>query len=364
MVCETADVLADLPAGPAFWTGVAAAEDALARLDERLRASPVRDGWIARADLLGACASLYLAGELVHVEDLALHDAETDVRLASHALARAQEVLRERRRIAAAAPGAALARRLAAGRSDAPPGESLPPPSPDGSDDDPLAAELAAIDAAIARSTRLLSAGADRRESPERTPVADIGREFVYSEDWDEAAGLAEWRAVCERTADLPPTLAAAIAYEAWRATEPLQRQGWLGTLLVDDLLRARGKARAHLPCLDVGLREIPRERRRHMDRAVRLAAVLEALTAAARVGLAELDRLAAARAVLARRLAGRRGNSKLPALVDLVLSSPLVTAPMAARELDVSPWAAQKLLAELGLRELTGRRRFRAWGV
>lgn len=364
MICETADLLADLPSAPNFWTGVAAAEDALARLDERLRTSPVARGWIARTDFYDACANLYLAGELVHIEDLALHDAETDLRVASHALTRAHEVLRNRRRVAGAPPGESLVRRLAAARSEARPADAVPPPSPNANDDDPLAAELAAIDAAIARSTRLLSEGVGQARPLERTSGAAPGRELVYSDDWDEAAGLAEWRDVCDRTVDLPPTLAASIAYEAWHAIEPLQRQGWLGTLLVDDLLRARGKALSHLPCLDLGLKETPRDRRRHTDRAVRLAAVLEGLTAAARVGLAELDRLGRARALLARRIAGRRSNSKLPALVDLVISSPLVTASMVASALDVTPQAAQKLLAALGLRELTGRRRFRAWGV
>ncbi|HEY8071656.1 MAG TPA: DUF1612 domain-containing protein [Methylocystis sp.] len=59
-------------------------------------------------------------------------------------------------------------------------------------------------------------------------------------------------------TEELPPTLAAAVAYEAWRDIEPLEHQNWLGTLLVADLLRQRGKALSHLPCLNVGLRAIP----------------------------------------------------------------------------------------------------------
>jgi hypothetical protein len=52
------------------------ADDALARLDERLRASPVLDGWISRTHFEDACASLWLAGKLVTLEDLVLHDAD------------------------------------------------------------------------------------------------------------------------------------------------------------------------------------------------------------------------------------------------------------------------------------------------
>src|SRR5215207_7373769 len=57
-----------------------AAEDALARLDERLGPSPIREGWISRTHFVDACASLWLRGELVHLEDLVLHDAGMDLR--------------------------------------------------------------------------------------------------------------------------------------------------------------------------------------------------------------------------------------------------------------------------------------------
>src|SRR3954469_17516794 len=59
---------------------LATAEDALARLDERLGVSPIREGWISRTHFMDACASLWLQGELVHLEDLVLHDAEMDQR--------------------------------------------------------------------------------------------------------------------------------------------------------------------------------------------------------------------------------------------------------------------------------------------
>ena len=79
---------------------LAAAEDALARLDERLAKSPIREGWVARTHYTDACASLWLEGELVHLEDLVLHDAGMDIRTPTHELTRARAVLRTRRRIA------------------------------------------------------------------------------------------------------------------------------------------------------------------------------------------------------------------------------------------------------------------------
>src|ERR1700682_3637235 len=80
---------------------LAAAEDSLARLDERLAKSPIRAGWIARTHYTDACASLWLEGELVHLEDLVLHDAGMDIRAPTHELTRAPAVLRTRRRLRA-----------------------------------------------------------------------------------------------------------------------------------------------------------------------------------------------------------------------------------------------------------------------
>ena len=90
----------------------------------------------------------------------------------------------------------------------------------------------------------------------------------------------------------------------------------------------------------------------------------LEAVAAAARAGLDEHDRLAAAQAGFERRCRDLRSNAKLPALAELALATPLLTAPMIARALDVSTRAAQDMAPALGLRELTGRERYRAWGV
>src|SRR3954447_492089 len=87
---------------------LAAAEDGLARLDERLGASPIRQGWVSRTHFVDAYASLWLQGELVHLEDLVLHDAAMDQRAPTHELPRAHAVLRTRRRITSAEPGWAV----------------------------------------------------------------------------------------------------------------------------------------------------------------------------------------------------------------------------------------------------------------
>src|SRR5271165_73417 len=84
---------------PSIGGPLGVAEDALSRLDERLRVSPIREGWIARTHFVDACASAWIDGELVHIEDLVLHDAGMDIRSPTRELTRAHAVLRARRRI-------------------------------------------------------------------------------------------------------------------------------------------------------------------------------------------------------------------------------------------------------------------------
>ena len=108
----------------------------------------------------------------------------------------------------------------------------------------------------------------------------------------------------------------------------------------------------------------MPRDRRRSRDRIARLVAELDAIAAAADAGLKQHDRWLLAHTLLRRKLDGRRSSSKLPALIDLVVSRPLVSAGMIGKALGVTPRAAHNLVAALDLREATGRGRYRAWGV
>jgi predicted transcriptional regulator len=63
-------------------------------------------------------------------------------------------------------------------------------------------------------------------------------------------------------------------------------------------------------------------------------------------------------------RIRDRRSNSNLPGLIDLALSRPIVSTALISRQLNVTPRGALNLVRELGLREMTGRGRYRGWGV
>lgn len=103
MTYETAKISMSALMRPAFDAGVA-----LTRLDERIARSPVGQGWIERTHFADACASLWIDGELVHLEDLVLHDATRDIRTPTHELTIARDVLRTRRRVAGQSPDWAL----------------------------------------------------------------------------------------------------------------------------------------------------------------------------------------------------------------------------------------------------------------
>ena len=356
---------------------------ALSRLDERIAGSPLGDGVLERSHFADACASLWIDGELVHLEDLVLHDAGADIRAPTHELTIAHAVLRTRRRIAAQPPGWALSpeglRSLRGqghsvtdivsgkdgdGVSDSGTGagqlRQLDGEGDDGGDNvpDPLARELAEIEAVLARSDKLLAEANTPGPAGPKDPL-------IYDLDWDEDERLDQWRAVVNDTQDLPPVLRAVVVLDAWNTQEVLQHAPWLGRLLAAEILRDGGlTTAAHLAALNLGLKSIPRERRSHRHRETRLLAILEGFSAAASLGLKEHDRLALARQMMEHRLTGRRQSSKLPELIDLVLSRPMVSTGMIAREIGVTPRAALRIVEELNLREMTGRGRFRAWGV
>lgn len=329
-----------------------------------------------------ACASLWIDGELVHLEDLVLHDAAKDVRAPTHELTIARDVLKTRRRIAAQLSGWALSAdglrgpgakrglqhqmvRPAPGGSDGGGSEVEAAGAGEGEnngndDANPLDAEFAAIDGVLARSRATIEQA--------RAPSLAGARErdpLVYDLDWDEDARLEEWRDALRQVQGLPPVLQSIVALDAWNEISLLQHAPWIGRLFCASILRQAGvTTAAHLAAINLGLKTIPVDRRRHRDRETRLLAIGHGLLAAAEIGLKEHDRLALAKTMMDRKLERRRTSSKLPELIEIVMARPLVSAGMIAETLGVTPQAARRIVLELGLREMTGRGRFQAWGA
>lgn len=373
-----------------------AAAIALARFDERLlrAASVLAEGARQRGHAFEAQALIALTGGLCPLEDLCLHDAGMDVRSPTREIARAATMLDERRRLARREPAEILnptALRQRLGITEPPePGRTggvasasgtakqlvapwerigLDDDEEDQADEDVLDLEeedhgdpaFAEIDALLARTRKKLDAWNDLS--------SDEGRKNLTLRDpgYDAAGRFERWLNILEECRGLPAALAAALALDAWLWLEPSERAGELGFAFAATLLRQRGLATAHLPALGLGLRRGKFRWSPHQELSGRVAGLLGSFCDGAAFGQSDLDRLTLARTVMLQRCENRRGNSKLAELVDLFVASPLVTVQLAAARLQVSPQAVEAMLKELGgslPRELTGRKRYRAWGV
>ena len=311
----------------------ARAGEALARLDERIDRSPMKHGFIERQDFTDAISSMWVDGELVHMEDLVLHDAHMDVRAPTHEMTAAHRILRSRRLIFSNAAGWAFtAPGLSRLRGRATLAEEPAPPrqSPDHSRDEDTDAEEAEtsldgafseLDALLARSAATLDAITTGSALP---PMhREESHAIINEPDWDEDERLKEWWDVHARTEELPAILRTAILLDAWNMIEVLQRSPWLGRLLASAFLRDGAVTPDHLPALSTGLRAVPRERRHARNQTQRLLALLDSFYEAAQATMKEHDRLSHARERMMRKLAGRRSSSRLPELVELVVSRP-----------------------------------------
>jgi hypothetical protein len=97
-----------------------------------------------------------------------------------------------------------------------------------------------------------------------------------------------------------------------------------------------------------------------------RLSLFLDWVTIGATLGQEELKRLSLAEKVLQGVARHKHVDSRLPALINLVLSRPLISAELAQRELKLTSTGLRRLRAQLGtsVKELSGRGRYQVWGI
>jgi hypothetical protein len=322
-------------------TALSRADDAVSRLDERVRTCPFRTGWLARLDVSEAVAWGWNVGAIVSAEDLNLHDESMDIRMPDEALRAAHGLVRARRKAATAGSEVLTPEGASwlAGRRRRP-----PPP---------------------VRSKALDAPEAARPETPILAHLVDQLERLRAGRGEDAEGGVAEWLDLLRASEGVPVLLQAAAALEGWRIVEPFPREAFVGPLLVAHWLQGRKRVRSHLLGLEAGLRIVSRARPSSaLPPAERILFWLAVIGEAAAQAGEGLNRLELARKIAMGHMRNRRAHSHLGGLIELLLERPIVTAPMAAQRLKVSPQTARRLIGQLGgsVTEISGQARFRAW--
>jgi len=341
-----ARTLSGLESGPAgeasaetVFAALASAEDRISRLDERARACGFTEGWRGRADMRAAIAAMSAEGEVVHPEDLILHDLGSDSRIPDPAVIRARGLLQARRK---AAQGGAELLSWAGVAWLAGLARHTPPPG--------------------GRPTTRLEGAPSGRGG---LAGLDAFFECLAKGDADTArAGVEDCLAVLD-IPGAPPLLMAAALLESWRLVDPLPRHRPLGALLAAVFLRSSGRFSTGLFPVEVAFRRrsLP-PRLDWASLAERMIFWLGQMELSADLELDELTRLGHQKALIERKAGGGRRSSRAPELAALAVAAPVVTTESIALALGITPQASLQLVRRMGgaLHEITGRARYRVW--
>jgi len=340
---------------------LAAAQDALARLDARAEAAPaaVCAGLIARLAWREAAGWLAACHAWVHPADLALRDLSLTGRFDT-----AGQLGRAR---------ASLPATLATGAA--------------GPWSDPT--HLAALAGGEQAVTRALALARRLRALPRRhDPLADVASATTWLAPlgagnldpqrfttWRQGLAVRSAGRGRGRDPGLPPLLRAAAAAGGWMEAGIVDRPDPLPALAIAALLLARPDGLRVVPLPfwaawpNLGHGEAATLPRLRGDGAASWMVVFLTLAAeAACAGARELDRVQAAAAAGTRLIADRDRRSRLPAALEAVLAVPALTPKALAEQLAISQQAATRLLVTLAdagvIREMTGRKSFRAFAT
>ena len=178
-----------------------------------------------------------------------------------------------------------------------------------------------------------------------------------------EDADIADWLASIRMLERGPDLILAGRAARDWMNLAGVKTRNPVGIFLAACLWHEKN-ARAPIP-LPFWSAPAQRHHRLELQFGVAwIAEFLECVTAAAIIGLHELNRLQEAEEK--GRMLGRTARSRLPQAVDAVLRAHIVTTASLAKAVDVTPQAALGLLRQLTsagiVREATGRASWRAF--
>lgn len=327
---------------PLDWNDLAgplsSADRAVARLDERLRQSPLRAGIIARFDLFDTIAAMANEGCLIHFEDLALHDMSMDIRVPTQELVRASTILDIRRKASQRNPESLMTLRGLQGLVGAWETKTRSPDTIAGKSSTYVSDLLALADALL---------------QGEETETDEIAEPLQADDAFDA------WRLSVQKSEKLPPILAAAQIMLDWKKTSPIPRHEWLGPILGGAYLRGKDVTSMMLP-VHLGLRQA----QRNNIKAPPLRARVEGVLRAAQAGLEMVRKMETTVSLLRAHTKDRRGDS-FEKLIQMLIDRPVVTIGMIGKEFGISKQGAAHLLKNVGtIRELTGRGKYRAWGI
>ena len=323
-----------------IFVALARAEDRVSRLDERVAACGFCEGWRTRADVRAVVSGMASAGQLVHPEDLLLHDLGADVRVPDAGVLRARALLQARRKALRGGPELLSWQGIAwlCGLTKQPPPPGLRP-----------SAEVSAL------------------QSPDVSLFERMTAFFDALSKGDSnapRAGVEDCLAVIDLPG-VPPLLQSAAFLEAWRVADPLPSQRLIAMVAAELLLKTSGRFAAGLLPVEVGLRRraIP-SRLAWEPLADRLSFWLGLMEAAAEIELEEIVRLRHQKNQIERKAAGGRRDSRTLDLARLAVETPVLTTEFVAKSLKVTPQASLQLIRRLDgvLFEITGRSRFRVW--
>jgi hypothetical protein len=329
---HTVGTVGKAPSSPPLSVAGLKGSIALARLDERLAtaAPPVRAGWINRALIHEAVASLRLNGSYVAPNDLMLMLADTLDRLHDQDLGRAVEIHRMLTTLMRRNPKHLFKPRR--------------------------------LMALIRLRVRGNSGSRDER-MPEW-----LRQNMRNPEDMRDALEQALQPTAVTAWGSLPPLDAAAAIIARWHATGAAESIGAApGRALAMGWVHRTGLTSAYYLAPSVGFLGHAAEYRPDVDARWRKN-FPEACERAAVWGLKLHGRLASSYRRMHEAVPGQRTTSRMAALIDLLVASPALSADKAAQSLRITRHAARGLLGRLekkGLvNELTGRGSFRLYGL